>query len=387
MSHGPNTLYLRLEGPLQAWGDNSKFVVRRTMDAPTKSGIIGLICCAMGLSRQATRDHLPRLNSMTIGVRVDRPGIRWWDYHTVGAGYGIVKAEGGVKKTASTGQFETLLTRREYLCDASFLAVIQGDADLIKQVKHALENPRWSLFLGRRCCPPAVPVALKAYGKGEALTGRFDGVKSALMAQDWHPRHRTDMPPVKRRKRQSTTIELDCLVEWRGRTEESIVPADAEVWFDSPVSFDPPVHDARLVQRTRVRVSVGKPLQIRAPSPQRIRANYGNAAYNATKRMRLDQDEHLCLFCKSPLTKNTATVHHATYRHAGGEERMDELRSLCRLCHDAVTMIEYGLGMGLDRIDPCEPRWRNAIAEKRDEIVEFRSLETRRRRLKPGEVK
>jgi CRISPR system Cascade subunit CasD len=47
-----NTIFIRLEGPLQAWGDTSKFVIRRTMDAPTKSGVLGLICCAMGLSRQ-----------------------------------------------------------------------------------------------------------------------------------------------------------------------------------------------------------------------------------------------------------------------------------------------------------------------------------------------
>jgi 5-methylcytosine-specific restriction endonuclease McrA len=97
---------------------------------------------------------------------------------------------------------------------------------------------------------------------------------------------------------------------------------------------------------------------------------------------RLDCDHHLCVFCKSPAT----TVQHVTYRHAGGDERLEELRSLCRLCHDAVTMIEYGLGMGLDRINPAEDQWRDQIIRKRDEIVRFRSLETRRRRLEPVEV-
>ena len=47
-----NTLFLRLEGPLQAWGvQESKFVVRRTAEAPTKSGVIGLLCAALGVSR------------------------------------------------------------------------------------------------------------------------------------------------------------------------------------------------------------------------------------------------------------------------------------------------------------------------------------------------
>ena len=49
-------------------------------------------------------------------------------------------------------------------------------------------------------------------------------------------------------------------------------------------------------------------------------------------------------------------------------------------------MIEYGLGMGLDRINPEEKRWREKIMEKRAEIINFRSLETRRRRLAAEEV-
>ncbi len=49
-------------------------------------------------------------------------------------------------------------------------------------------------------------------------------------------------------------------------------------------------------------------------------------------------------------------------------------------------MIEYGLGMGLDRINPEDPTWRERIIRQRQEIVRFRSLETRRRRLSAEEV-
>lgn len=88
------TLFLRVEAPLQAWGDTSKFVIRRTMEAPTKSGIFGLICCAEGLSRQAARARLEVLReNLKMAVRIDRPGIRWWDYHTVGAKVGVLRAE------------------------------------------------------------------------------------------------------------------------------------------------------------------------------------------------------------------------------------------------------------------------------------------------------
>jgi hypothetical protein len=49
-------------------------------------------------------------------------------------------------------------------------------------------------------------------------------------------------------------------------------------------------------------------------------------------------------------------------------------------------MIEYGIGMGLDRIDPEDPRWRKQIISNRAEIIQYRSLETRRRHLQPEEV-
>jgi hypothetical protein len=87
----------------------------------------------------------------------------------------------------------------------------------------------------------------------------------------------------------------------------------------------------------------------------------------------------LCVFCK----QQASQVHHASYRHAGGDESVeDDLRSLCRLCHDALTMIEYGLGSGLDRIDPCDTRWRDDILRVRDEIRRWRSEEGRRRALR-----
>ena len=151
-----NTLFLRLEGPLQAWGvQESKFVVRRTAEAPTKSGLIGLCCAAMGVSRLRAADEawLSKLNALSMGVRIDAPGVRWWDYHTVGANIEMRIAEGPRK--AKTG---AMLTRREYLCDASFLVALRGEPALIDQLNAAIQNPKWTLYLGRKCCPPSRPL-------------------------------------------------------------------------------------------------------------------------------------------------------------------------------------------------------------------------------------
>lgn len=369
MTTAPNTLFLRLEAPLQSWGDTSKFVIRRTMDAPTKSGVLGLISCAMGLSRAAARDHLPILNTLSMGVRIDRPGTRWWDYHTVGAGIGMTTAAGKVK----TGAQGTLITRREYLADASFLVALRGDPALIEQVRASLAAPVWPVFLGRRSCPPAVPVlAAPRTDEKWVNPSSHASLAEALRAVPWSPRCEGDAIPS----------EVKALIEWRASSDTDIAPETAEVWYDSPVCFDPPVHEPRLVMRGSITVPVGQPLQRRAPAPPRPRADYRNAEYQQRRAARLQADRGLCVFCKSTAT----TVQHITYRRAGGDEEQSDLCSLCRLCHDAVTMVEYGHGMGLDRIDPTLPRWRDEILRTRGEILRHRSLETRRRFLTPDEV-
>ncbi|NUP89199.1 MAG: type I-E CRISPR-associated protein Cas5/CasD [Candidatus Sumerlaeia bacterium] len=364
-----NTVFLRLEGPLQAWGDTSKFVIRRSMEAPTKSGVIGLICCAMGLSREAARKRLPKFNALAMAARIDRPGTRWWDYHTVGAGIGMTTAGGGTK----TGAQGTLITRREYLADASFLVALQGDAELIGKVHKALVSPKWPLFLGRKSCPPSLPILAKPR-EGETWTNPMECVDllSALKAVPWRPRLNDKERPAGGR--------CGCLVEWGASEGEPEAPESAEVWYDVPFSFDPPVHHARFVLRdTCAPDIVQEPLQRRTPSPPRPQAGYHTSMWkNEIRPERLRRDQGLCVFCKQPAT----TVQHVTYRRAGGDETQEDLRSLCRLCHDAVTMIEYGLGMGLDRINPEDLSWRDEIIRTRDEIVKFRSEETRRRALR-----
>ena len=367
-----NTLLLRLEGPLQSWGDQeSKFVVRRTGDAPTKSGVMGLLCAALGVPRAQARQELVGLNGLRMGVRIDRPGTRWWDYHTVGAGMKmrIAKAQEKTKPGA-------MVTRREYLCDASFLVALQGDGGLIPRLRAALLSPVWPLYLGRRSCPPTVPLLGRA---GEADTGEFLDLAAALRSVPWCRRTADDQVPE----------SAEMILEWRPTGPGEVAPPDAEVWYDVACSFDVPGHEARFVVRQRCPVGGGEgivvhgtPRQNSAPPPLRPRADYGNGEYRRRREQRLNADNHLCVFCKSPAN----TVQHVTYRRAGGNETQEDLRSLCRLCHDAVTMLEYGLGMGLDRIDPEDPDFREKIISKRREIVAFRSLEARRRHLDPEDV-
>jgi len=187
----PDTLFLRLEGPLQSWGERGRWSVRDSALTPTKSGVIGLIACALGYRDD---DQIRPLSQKTrMGVRVDAPGRLITDYHTIGGGYDfptLLTAEG--KPKISSGKPHTEISHRDYLCDASFLVALQVrdtiHAPLIDQMAVALQNPAWPLFLGRKSCPPAVPVF--------AGTGSYPDLQTALTGYTAFTRYRWTRQPI-----------------------------------------------------------------------------------------------------------------------------------------------------------------------------------------------
>lgn len=144
------TLLLRLSAPMQSWGTQSNFEHRDTGREPSKSGVIGLLCAALGRPREESVDDLA---SLRMGVRIDQPGQITLDYHTAGMG-GIYKVDGGIKH-------DLMISRRFYLADARFLVGLEGtNVTFLHQLHQALQQPRWFLFLGRKSCMPAETVWL-----------------------------------------------------------------------------------------------------------------------------------------------------------------------------------------------------------------------------------
>ncbi|HZQ34395.1 MAG TPA: type I-E CRISPR-associated protein Cas5/CasD [Dehalococcoidia bacterium] len=146
------TLLLRLDGPLQAWGTASRFGTRDTGREPSKSGVIGLLCAALGKPRsERSGDGFPTLAQfarLRMGVRVDREGVVQRDFHTVGGGMGSGAAD--------------VVSTRYYLADARFLVGLEDneDGELLRRLDAALARPMWQLCLGRRAFVPAAPVRL-----------------------------------------------------------------------------------------------------------------------------------------------------------------------------------------------------------------------------------
>lgn len=137
-----HTLLLRLVAPLQAWGLDSNFDVRRTAREPTKSAIIGMLGAAMGWTRDQTALYRELSENLRFGVRVDKEGALLRDYQTV------------------KGEKDSYVTERFYLSDAKFLVGLEGQQALLQDLDYALRYPYFQPYLGRRSCPPTGRLSL-----------------------------------------------------------------------------------------------------------------------------------------------------------------------------------------------------------------------------------
>ena len=149
------TLLLRLAGPMQSWGISSRFSIRDTGTEPSKSGVIGLLCAALGKPRdESTIDHdvFRQLSQLKMAVRVDRQGVMQMDYHTA---QNVAKANGN-------GTKDTELSWRYYLSDACFVIALEGENEaLLQRLNAALKAPHWQLSLGRKAFLPSLPIQFK----------------------------------------------------------------------------------------------------------------------------------------------------------------------------------------------------------------------------------
>jgi CRISPR system Cascade subunit CasD len=145
---------------MQSWGHASRFERRTTALHPTRSAVLGLIAAALGIDKhgpdeaaQLARFAALRVTTVKLDKRdrrgTDLPIQRLEDYHTV---TGIRRASGKVDDDA------TVQTYRHYLLDARFGVLLEGPAALLEEIATALHNPKWGLWLGRKCCLPASPV-------------------------------------------------------------------------------------------------------------------------------------------------------------------------------------------------------------------------------------
>ena len=142
-----STLLIRLIAPMQSWGIQSHFTVRDTGCEPSKSGVIGILCAALGRPRSAP---LTDLVALKMGVRVDREGVMMHEFQIA---QDVLVANGSGLKRSET-------SARYYLSDAAFLVGLQGEMQLLESLQLALQRPHWTIYLGRKAFVPSAPIWL-----------------------------------------------------------------------------------------------------------------------------------------------------------------------------------------------------------------------------------
>lgn len=156
-------LLLWLEGPLQSWGADSRYGRRDTLPFPTKSGVMGIICAALGAGGAqnnllaAFADGDMQVMAYPRNISKRQPLLQ--DFHMVGSGYDetdpwqtllIPKKRDGKRPVGGGSK----LTYRFYIQDMAFAVLLETPADWLEKVADALQHPVWDLSLGRKCCVP-----------------------------------------------------------------------------------------------------------------------------------------------------------------------------------------------------------------------------------------
>lgn len=161
---------LRLEGPMQAWGGPVAGDDRPTRDAPTKSGVLGLVAGALGIDRADVAQIRALHDGLGLVVRTDLGGALGVDFQTIES---VPNADGKLRKNP-------VISRRAYLYDAAFTVLLVERPGLqtpLEEIAHALRFPKYLPFLGRRACPPASPVLIGDVHKGPTWQSILDTIK------------------------------------------------------------------------------------------------------------------------------------------------------------------------------------------------------------------
>ena len=221
-------LIFRIHGMMASWGDIAVGEFRPSFDRPSKSAVMGMVAAALGIRR----DEEERLRELTTGynlaVRIDAPGTLLRDYHTAQVPPSIIdrkkmifptrKAELSVPKD----DLNTILSSRDYRCDAVYSVCLWSRTASppypLTVLKQHLENPVFTLYLGRKSCPLALPLQPQVV-PADSLSGALSSA------------HFNDAPFIARLE-----PEGDTRIFWEGEADEGFASVHTVQRRDDPLS-------------------------------------------------------------------------------------------------------------------------------------------------------
>lgn len=244
-------LVFRLYGPLASWGQAAVGGDRPTSLQPTRSAILGLLGAALGIKRDDETALSALQDSVSIAVKQSVQGTLIRDYHTAQVPSHSNKVVHRSRRSElAEDKLNTILSSRDYLCDGLWVVAVsitEKACHTLDQLQAALLKPVFTLNLGRKSCPLAlpmqpkltVPMSLKSALDSDfpALTRSSEDDKRWLGGNEW------------------------VTYFWEGDKDE-LIPASTGVLTTHP--WDEPVHRQRwqFKQRTLHQLSIEEPVYV-----------------------------------------------------------------------------------------------------------------------------
>lgn len=158
-------LLLRLYGPLASWGEIAVGESRHSAVQPSRSALLGLLGAALGIERHDDAAQQALADGYRFAIKLECVGSPLRDYHTVQVGVPPRKFQfRSRRQELAADKVDTILSTREYRCDSLALIAVEalpGAPVDLASLAEALRKPRFTLYLGRKSCPLALPLAPK----------------------------------------------------------------------------------------------------------------------------------------------------------------------------------------------------------------------------------
>jgi CRISPR system Cascade subunit CasD len=236
-------LLFRLFGPLASWGEIAVGEVRPTALQPTRSALLGLLGAALGLRRGDDAAFSALGATLRFAVFVERAGVPARDYHTVQVAAPrrgrtpLTRADQLRERRHDLG---TILSYRDYRCDALYDVVAWHEgggppAFPLERLEAALKRPVFTLYLGRKSCPLALPLGARVV--------EAENARAALAA---HPAPALKIPGDRYRAFPAQLPGAPLGLFWEG--DPGLGPDAAQ---SRTVRRDDPVSSSRRIFRTR----------------------------------------------------------------------------------------------------------------------------------------
>ncbi len=229
-------LLFQLAGPLASWGEIAIGEDRQSGSHPSRSAVLGILASALGIRRNEEERQRALADGYRVAVLVCDPGKFLRDYHTTqvptstdAKGWPIrtrrdeISVIEWTRRTKGKGG-EAILSYRDYRCDGRWIVAIQvtGNASFtLEELAAALRKPQLAIFLGRKSCPPTLPLEPQVI-EDENLVGALKRARFSSVALLGPTAGRGEASPLP--------------LFWESGMDVGIAPRDTVERWDDPAS-------------------------------------------------------------------------------------------------------------------------------------------------------